>query len=181
MPIVRLTHFLLGCSILLVLAVTPGCTGRLGNTAQPSEAELCARLQDVVAQSESEFRKFKTTPTINPFSGMTKWETRPVFPESQCDVLEWAGGRTNFVCTWPDAAEASARETQIDTSARIATCLGRDWSRTDNRGQTGGAAVFKHPGRKTEVVMRYFRPRQGLGDRWETSLTIGDEVKAATR
>lgn len=181
MPIIRLTRVLIGSSILLGLAVIPGCAGKSGTTAPPSEAELCARLLDVVAQSESEFRKFKTTPTINPFSGMTKWETRPVFPESQCDVLEWAGGRTNFVCAWPDATEASARETQIDTSARIATCLGRDWSRTDNRGQTGDAAIFTRPGAKTQVVMRYFRPRQGLGDRWETSLTIGDEVTAKTR
>lgn len=181
MPNVRLTHLLIGCSILLDLAVVPGCAGKLGSTPQPSEAELCARLQDVVVQADSEFRKFKTTPTISPFSGMTKWETKPVFPESQCDVLEWAGGRTNYVCTWPDAAEAAARATQIDTSTRIGTCLGRDWSRTDSRGQTGSAAIFTRPGTKTQVVMRYFRPRQGLGDRWETSLTIGDEVKAETR
>ncbi len=174
-------NLLIGCSVLLGIAITSGCAGKFGTPAQPSEAELCAQLKDVVEQSESEFPRLKTTPTISPFSGMTKWETKPVFPDSQCDVLEWAGGRTNFVCTWPDAAEASARETQVDTSARIGTCLGREWSRTDSRGQTGAAAIFSRPGKKTQVVMRYFRPRQGLGDRWETSLTIGDEVKAENR
>lgn len=174
-------------SLLRVLAVIGGvgCMLASGCASQPAEppttAELCASLQDVIAQSETRFRKFKTTPTISPFSGMTKWETRPVFPDSHCDVLEWAGGRTNYVCTWPDGTEAQARDTYEQTVGKMAECLTVPWAKSETRGQTGGATTFTRLGKQTQVVLRYFRPRGGYGPAWETSLTIGDEITAEPR
>lgn len=163
------------------VALSAGCAQRGPTAPPPTEAELCKSLQDVVAQSEVQFRKFKTTPTISPFSGMTKWETHPVFPESQCDVLEWLGGRTNFVCTWPDGSEAEARATYVKNADRIGQCLGTAWSRLDNPGQTGSATTFRQAKKPTHIVMRYFKPRSGLIPSWETSLTIGDEVTSEPR
>lgn len=160
-------------------ALLSGCASQ--PAATPTTAELCASLQDVIAQSETRFHKFKTTPTISPFSGMTKWETRPVFPDSKCDVLEWVGGRTNYVCTWAEGTETQARETYQKTAELMAGCLTAPWSKVETRGQTGGAMTFTQPGKATQVVMRYFRPRGGFGPAWETSLTIGDEVTATPR
>lgn len=156
--------------------LTSGCAQYGGAAQPPSEAEACSSLRSIIAASDRQFREYKTTPTINPLSGMTKWETRPVFPNAQCDVLEWAGGRTNYVCTWPQGNEAQARETYRKHSALIGRCLDQTWARSDTSGQTGGATVFTKPGKSTQVVMRYFRPRRGFGTAWETSLTIGDEV-----
>jgi len=162
------------------LLLLTGCASQQAAAPNPTDAELCASLVDVVAQSETRFRKFKTTPTISPFSGMTKWETRAVFPSSTCDVLEWAGGRTNYVCTWPEGAEAEARATYEKNAGLIAGCLTSPWVKSETRGQTGGATTFTQPGKPTQVVMRYFKPR-GVGQAWETSLTIGDEVTSAPR
>ncbi|WP_139556635.1 hypothetical protein [Methylotetracoccus oryzae] len=157
-----------------------GCASQT-TAPPPTTAELCASLKDVVAQSETRFRKFKTTPTISPFSGMTKWETRPVFPDSQCDVLEWVGGRTNYACTWPDGSEAEARATYEKNAGLIAGCLTAPWSKAETRGQTGGATTFTQRGKSTQVVMRYFKPRGGFMPTWETSLTIGDEITSEPR
>jgi hypothetical protein len=164
----------------LGLSLLSGCAHQPASTPAPSTAELCAALLDVVAQSDSRFRKFKTTPTINPFSGMTKWETRAVFPDSRCDVLEWAGGRTNYVCTWPEGTEAQSRETYEKNGALMAGCLTQPWVKSEARGQTGGALTFTQHGKPAQVVMRYFKPR-GVGQAWETSLTIGDEVSSPSR
>lgn len=163
------------------LILSFGCARYREPAARPSDAELCASLQDVIAQADSRFQKFKTTPTINPLSGMTKWETKPVFPDSQCDVLEWGGGRINYVCTWHQGNESQARATYLKNSALTERCLLPLWKRSETRGQTGGAAVFTKPGESTQVVMRYFLPRHGFGSAWETSLTIGDEVTADMR
>jgi len=163
------------------LLLLSGCAHHNGAAPRSSDTELCSSLQDIIAQADSRFRKFKATRTISPFSGMTKWETKPVFPNSQCDVLEWVGGRTNYVCTWPEGTEAQSRETYQKNAALMARCLTQPWSQSETRGQTGGATTFKQPGKSTQVVIRYFRPRGGFSPAWETSLTIGDEVTSEPR
>lgn len=164
------------------LLLTLGCAGPAGTSgARPTDAELCASLQEIVGQADTRFQRYKTTQTIDPLSGMAKWETRPVFPDSQCDVLEWGGGRTNYVCTWNQGSEAQARDIYLKNSRLIASCLVPPWTRAETRGQTGGALVFTKAGTSTQVVMRYFMPRRAFGSVWETSLTIGDEVTAEMR
>jgi hypothetical protein len=162
-------------------AALSGCAHQSSTVAPPSDAQLCGSLQDVIDQSDKRFQKYKTTATISFMSGMTKWETKPVFPDSQCDVLEWAGGRTNYVCTWRADDESHARETFQKNSALMARCLGQTWTPAETRGQTGGATVFTKGGESTQVVMRYFQPRGGFAKSWETSLTIGDEVTSEPR
>lgn len=166
-----------GSWLLLIFA----CARVNGPVTRPKDSELCSALRDVVSQADSRFQKLKTTPTIDPLSGTTKWETRPVFPDSQCDVIDWGGGRTNYVCTWQEGEEAQARETYLQNSALMARCLAPEWARSETRGQTGGATVFTRTGSVIQVVMRYFRPRRAFGSTWETSLTIGDEVVAEPR
>lgn len=163
------------------LLVLPGCAQHRSPAAQPSDAELCASLQDVVAQADDRFEKLKSTATIGPFSGATKWETKPVFPESQCDVIEWGGGRINYVCIWRQGEESQAREIYRKNASLIGRCLGDTWLRSDVSARTGLGTSFEKAGTKAKVVMRYFRPRAGYSSAWETSLTIGDEVTPDAR
>lgn len=172
---VRLPAALTGLCVLML----SGCAPHRVAVNTPSEPEVCASLQDIVAQADVRFAKFKTTPTIDATG--TRWETKPVFPESQCEVVEWGGGRINYICTWHEGDESAARETYQQNAALIGRCLGGAWSRSDSRGQTGEAAWFRKGKERTSVVMRYFKPRAGYSSWWETSLTIGDDVTPDAR
>lgn len=158
-----------------------GCAQHRGPVAPAPEAEVCTSLQNVIAQADVRFEKLKRTPTMDPLTGVTKWETKPVFSDSQCDVVEWGGGRINFICIWPDGSEAQARQTYQQNVALMGRCLGTSWPQSESRGQTGEAMLFRKSGDATHVVMRYFKPRSGYRPAWETSLTIGDEVTPDAR
>ena len=163
----------------LLLPTLPACTPPARAPATVSEAEICKSLIRVVDQAAARFEGLKGTQVVA--ANVNQWSVPPVFPDSDCNVYEWGGGRTTFGCDWADTDQTSAAQTYAENAARLRACLGPAWKEQKQSGLTGQASLFSRSSDTTHVVLRYFKPRGPFARNWATSLTVGDNVTPDAR
>lgn len=177
------THLALLDSIPRALAASVCCllVSACAGTLPPgptSEAQACASLRQVLAQAGSEFKALRGSATVD--YDHTRWDARPVLPGTDCDVISWGGGRTNYACTWDKGDEAVARADYETGLGIVERCLGAGWQRSSPAGQTGHAVRFSKAGEPAKVEVRYYQERAPSRN-WQTSLTIGPPVTRDAR
>jgi hypothetical protein len=154
------------------------CAHQPTESKAPSEAEICNSLSYVVGQADSDFKEIKLNVIVDPL--VNRWDTKPVFPDTDCDVLDWGGGRLTYNCVWQEGDQATARA-NYDANVKLAgRCLGAAWHASEQPGKTGQATLFSKAGENTKVELRYFQEREPA-TKWQTSVTIGDRITPDAR
>lgn len=160
------------------------------------EASICGSLYRVIDQADGDFKDIRLNVAVDPL--VNRWDTKPIFPDSDCDVLDWGGGRTTYSCVWPESDQAKARNNYEENIRTARRCLGPDWHSSEQAGKTGKLTVFykvdddhgrdrddirDHDDRRdddTKIELRYFQER-APSTMWQTSVTIGDRIIPNTR
>ena len=158
--------------------LTAGCAQLATQSGTITEAQACASLRQVIAQAGDGFQALRGTAT--PSYDHTRWDAKPILPRTDCDILSWGGGRTNYACTWDKGDEATARADYAEGLGIVQRCLGADWQTTHPAGQTGQAALLAKPGEPAKVEVRYYQERRPSRN-WQTSLTVGPPVTRDAR
>lgn len=175
-------QFLRTVTITAAILLVAGCAAQMPATpsGEPAKVDQCDLLRAVVAQDDSGFADLKIRKTTTSFVDVwvDVWKTKPVFPETDCEVWEWVWDkkRVHYACTWRKEGEVEARQTFEAYVPRIQECLGPDWVTSKLVGKTGGGTLFSKPGEDTAVSLRYFRD-SGLAGSWHTSLIVGKRVR----
>ncbi|MDD2767109.1 MAG: hypothetical protein PHT19_00150 [Methylococcus sp.] len=149
------------------------CAHQTVETAAPSEAEICKSLGHVVSQADSDFKDIKLNVVVDPLAN--RWDTKPIFPGTDCDVLDWGGGRFTYNCVWQESDQTTARENYEENVKLAGRCLGKDWQASEQPGKTGKLSLFSKAGENTQIELRYFQER-APATKWQTSVTIGDRI-----
>ena len=152
------------------------------NMQKPSaaigEGQACSSLKSVLAQASTGFSALRGSATTD--YDHTRWDAQPIIAGTQCDVIGWGGGRTNYACVWNKGSEASARSDYQDGLGIVQRCLGSEWTASHPAGQTGEATLFSKGGDPAKIEVRYFKERDPSSN-WQTSLTIGPPVTRDAR
>jgi hypothetical protein len=155
--------------LLAACAQTPVAPAR-----QQAKVDECGLLQEVLAQDDLGYTGLKTRKILT--RRVNIWQTRPVFPGTDCQVWEWGQDLVHYGCDWPQADESAARETFNTYVPRIQQCLGPQWGTRKLTGKTGEGALFSKPGEDTAIALRYFRDKGPSGG-WQTSLVVGKQSR----
>lgn len=140
--------------------------------------QACASLKQVLAQAGTGFQSLRGEATTD--YDHTRWDTKPFLPGTDCDILDWGGGRINYACSWDQGDEANARAHYAEGLGIVQSCLGPQWRTTNPAGQTGQATRFAKTGAAATVEVRYYKERDPSRN-WQTSLTIGPPVTRDAR
>ena len=173
-----LTRGAFGALSLAAVVALSGCQSAATKDPAVSDAKACSLLKNVIGQAGSDFKSLKGTATVD--YDHTRWDTQPILPGTDCDILGWGSGRTNFACTWDKANEATARSDYASGVSLVKNCLGPEWKTSKPAGQTGEATRFATTGSPTVVELRTYRelaPATG----WQTSLTVGPPINRDAR
>jgi len=161
------------CATLLM-----ACTEQMPLTTASTEQDACDTLNKVIAQAGNDFKSLKGVATTD--YDHTRWDAKPIIAGTQCDVVAWGGGRTNYACTWNQGDEASAGADYAEGLGIVQRCLGPSWLTSHPAGQTGKATLFAKAGEPAKVEVRYYKEREPSRN-WQTSLTIGPAITRDAR
>lgn len=164
-------------SLAFVMALA-GCQSASTKDSQVSDAKACSMLKNVIAQAGNDFKSLKGTATVD--YDHTRWDAAPIMPGTDCDILGWGSGRTNFACTWDKANEATARSDYAGGVSLVKNCLGAEWQTSKPAGQTGEATRFARAGSPTVVELRTYQEKAPASG-WQTSLTVGPPINRDAR
>jgi len=161
----------------LVVACTEGMNMQKPK-AEMSESQACSSLRQVLAQAETGFTSLRGSATTD--YDHTRWDAQPIIAGTQCDVIGWGGGKTNYACAWSKGSQASARSDYQEGLGIVQRCLGPEWTASHPAGQTGEATLFSKGSDPAKVEVRYYKERDPSSN-WQTSLTIGPPVTRDAR
>lgn len=85
-----------------------GCAHQQSEPSLPTEAEICQSLDYAIKQAASDFKDIRLN--VTPDYVMNRWDTKPIFPETDCDVFDWGGGRFTYNCLWKESDQATAKK-----------------------------------------------------------------------
>jgi hypothetical protein len=151
-----------------------GCAKNKGVISTQSENSACEGLQNVIAQSSSDFSSLKVGAGVADYDH-TRWDTKPIFQDADCDVIRWGNGKVNFACTWSSKSQEEAKKDFSYGLDVAKTCLGSSWTQSAIPGVTGEGVRFSAPGNASVVDVRVAKelaPSQS----WHTSLTVGAPI-----
>ena len=175
---VMLTRGAFGAISLAAVITLVGCQGTATKDPAVSDAKACSLLKNVIAQAGNDFKGLKGTATVD--YDHTRWDAAPIMSGTDCDILGWGSGRTNYACTWDKANEASARSDYASGVSMVKNCLGAEWQTSKPAGQTGEATRFAKSGSPTVVELRTYK-EQAPATSWQTSLTVGPPINRDAR
>lgn len=161
------------CATLLM-----ACADMTPLTTAKREQDACVTLNKVIGQAGNDYKSLKGAATTD--YDHTRWDTPPIIPGTDCDIVAWGGGRTNYACTWNEGDEAAAKADYQEGLQLVQRCLGPGWQATHPAGQTGKATLFAKPGDPTKLEVRYYKERDPSRN-WQTSLTIGPAITRDAR
>jgi hypothetical protein len=150
------------------------CAGHFWPGSAPDDP--CSALQRVVEQVEDGFDGLKGDETTA--GGSPAWKADPIFPGSDCLVVESPRGKPAYRCTRAVPDRAAAEKIYAEETAAAQACLGPGWDLEVHKGRTGAATLFGRSADRTHVVLRFFQPRGASGQAWENSLSVGDDAGA---
>jgi hypothetical protein len=151
-----------------------GCAKTQTVTQAQNDAAVCDALQNVVSQANSNFSSLKVGAGVADY-GHTRWDTKPIFPGADCDVIGWGNGKTNYGCTWTRKNGEEAKSDYAYGVGVAKSCLGSAWTSSAIPGVTGEGLRFSTQGNTNVVDVRVAKeldPSQS----WHTSLIIGAPV-----
>ncbi|UZR29495.1 hypothetical protein [Methylococcus mesophilus] len=154
------------------------CAHQQSEPSPPTEAEICQSLDYAIKQAASDFKDIRLN--VTPDYVMNRWDTKPIFPETDCDVFDWGGGRFTYNCLWKESDQATAKNNYEANVKLGSRCLGPDWHASEQPGKTGQTTIFSKPGSDTKIQLRYFQER-APATLWQTSVSIGRHVTPDAR
>lgn len=154
------------------------CTQVAPKPVAMTDEQACTLLKQVQSQAGNGFKALRGS-AVNDYS-FTGWDAKPIVPGTDCDVVQWGPGRTNYACTWAKGDEPTARADYESGIKLVRDCLGSGWNISNPDGQTGKATLFSRPGEPGTVEVRYYKEREPSRN-WQTSLTIGPPVTRDAR
>ncbi len=169
--------------VLAVLAssIAAACAPKSLDTRPQSDAEACNELRYVIEQANINFKDIKLGKSTRGFMDVLApadvWDTRSVFPGTDCQIWSWGRGYLHYACIWPMKDEAEARRIYEEKTQLIQACLGSDWTRLEEPGKTGYVSRFNKAGEKATVALRYLSDKEAFSSRWQISLIVGDKVE----
>jgi hypothetical protein len=159
----------------LISSIVAACAPKSLNTRPQSDTEACNELRYVIGQANVNFKDIKLGESDR--AGLGVWDTRPIFPDTECKIWSWGKGYLHYACMWPTKDEAEAQRIYEEKTPVIQTCLGSDWLRIEEPGKTGYVSRFKKTGEETTVALRYLKDKEAYSPRWRISLIVGDRVE----
>lgn len=170
----KLINFARQLPILALGNMAVACSQNMQKPAAAiTEVQACSSLKNVLAQASTGFISLRGS-TTNAYDH-TRWDAQSVIPGTDCDVIGWGGGRTNYACTWDKGNEASAHADYQFGLDIVQRCLGATWIVSHAAGQTGQATLFSKGNDPNKIEIRYYKERDPSSN-WQTSLTIGPPV-----
>lgn len=168
--------------VVLACAIAAACAPKsLDTRPLQSEVKTCNELRYVIEQANVNFKDIKLGKSTRGFMDVLAptdvWDTRSVFPDSECQIWSWGKGYLHYACMWPIKDEAEARRIYEEKTPIIQACLGSDWTRVEEPGKTGYVSRFKKTGEETTVALRYFNAKEAYFSHWQISLIVGDKVE----
>ncbi len=161
-----------------VTMVMAGCAGNAKKSEPITEAQACASVQQVLAQAGNGFQSLRGTASVDYAS--TRWDAKSLIADTDCDIVDWGGGKINYACTWSKGSEATASAEYDQGLGILQRCLGSSWEVSHPEGQTGKATLFSKAGEPARVEVRYYKERDPSTN-WQTSLTLGAAVTRDAR
>lgn len=160
-------------SVAMALAAM-GCA-KTQTVVQPqTDAAVCDALRNVVSQSASGFSSLKEGAGVSDYDH-TRWDSKPIFQQADCDVISWGNGKNNYACTWASKSQADAGKDFSYGVGVAKSCLGSSWTESAIPGSTGQGTRFSTAGNPSVVDVRVAKelaPSQS----WHTSLTVGSPI-----
>ena len=168
-----LNRFSLLISAGLALAIV-GCA-KTQTVAQPqTDASVCDALKTVISQSSAGFSSLKVGAGVSDYDH-TRWDSKPIFRDADCDVIGWGNGKTNFACTWTRKSSEEAKGDFTYGVGIAKSCLGSEWTQSAIPGVSGEGTRFSKPGNASVVDVRVAK-EQSPSQAWLTSLTVGAPI-----
>ena len=133
----------------LTAFLVAGCSGL---TSEPQlTADPCADLHALIAEYPNRFADLRGS--RSDFRSVTLYRTKMDIVKGHCEVWEWAGGDSAYVCS-VNAPDAEVAEQRYDrTVDYVGNCLGADWKEE--------ASDRVRDGQVAGVVTRYRNPDYG--------------------
>lgn len=151
-----------------------GCAGTKSVNEAQTDSQACDSLKNVIAQASTNFEVLKSGTGVADYDH-TRWDTKPIFPGADCDVIGWGAGKTNYACTWTKADAKDARNDYAYGIQVAQSCLGATWVSASIPGVTGEGVRYSKAGSSVVVDIRKAQelsPAKG----WLTSLTVGAPI-----
>jgi hypothetical protein len=151
-----------------------GCAKNQSATQAQSDASVCGALRNVIAQSGSGFSSLRQGAGVSDYDH-TRWDTKPILQNADCDVIGWGNGKANYACTWSSKSHEDAKKDFSYGLDVAKSCLGSTWTESSIPGVTGEGIRFSTPGNRAVVDIRVAKelaPSQS----WHTSLTVGAPI-----
>lgn len=162
-------------TILPVLAVmAASCASQPGRREATSEVDACSRLKAVIASADNRFENIKGPKSIHRLGD--RWDAESIFPDTACEVWRWSGNE-HYYCLWNKTGEAAARQSFEEGKKAVGTCLGSEWTLTEEQARTGRVAVFSRENADTRVSLRYLADTRRSRPTWHTSLIVGNALR----
>jgi hypothetical protein len=156
-----------------------GCVKNQTATQAQSDASVCGALRNVISQSNAGFSGLKEGAGVSDYDH-TRWDTKPVFQNADCDVIGWGNGKSNYACTWSSKSHDDAKKDFSFGLDATKSCLGSSWTESSIPGVTGEGVRFSTPGNSSVIDIRVAKelaPSQS----WHTSLTVGAPINRDAR
>lgn len=161
-------------TILPMLAVlVVSCASQSGGRETATEGDACSRLKAVIASADNRFENIKGTKSIHRLGD--RWDAESIFPDTACEVWRWSGNE-HYYCLWNKTGEATARQSFEEGKKAVGTCLGSEWTLTEEQARTGRVAVFSRENEDTRVSLRYLADTRRSRPTWYTSLIVGNAL-----
>ena len=161
------------CGVLLT-----ACAGMPEKETKMTEAEICNTIVKIIAKYPSKFVEFRRgAKTNNPQQLANIWNAETFFPNTECQIWEWASGLANYSCQWRQSDEESANAIYNKHTPTLSNCLGSEWTATEQITQNGRQTLYRKQGNKAVISLRAFQDSRTLLKPWWTSLVIGDQIQ----
>ena len=154
--------------------LSAGCVKTQTAPQAQANTDVCGELKKVISQSSSGFSGLKEGAGVSDYDH-TRWDTKPIFQNADCDVIGWGNGKYNYACTWSSKSHDDAKKDFSYGLDVAKSCLGSTWTQSSIPGVTGEGVRFSTPGNTSVVDIRVAKelaPSQS----WHTSLTVGAPI-----
>lgn len=159
------------CSAVGIAITLGACANTKPVNDVQTDTQACAALKNVIAHAGSNYDSLKIGSGVVDYDH-TRWDTKSIFPEADCDVISWGAGKTNYACTWNKKDSKEARADYAYGLSLAKTCLGSEWTSSGIPGVTGEGTRFATVGSSTVVDIRIAQELPPSKS-WMTSLTVG--------
>jgi len=136
----------------------------------------CEKVQALIRSHDLEFERVRNVRrTANM---MDVWTTRYHLVGDSCQVWDWGGGNSSYVCSVVSPNEELAREMYNRAIKVTRECLDEDWALSERKRKlgTGDKAIFRKPGEDSAVATHVIETPGIFKSEWTTYYFVGDST-----